>query len=132
MSAPECVPIRLRLDVVSDLVYVSFSELDALRQCPLKHQLAYLEGWSGGEGVQRGLTIGTLWHAVMADHYRYIRDHRGYVLEPGQVTEKRVRKMRVYEAVRPWFYTATGEQGVGRVPTDRGMDVQRIRPRLRH
>ena len=47
---------------------VSWSELDALKQCPMKHHLAYEERWTGPE-TSKALAIGSLFHKVMEAHY---------------------------------------------------------------
>lgn len=49
---------------------VSYSELDAFRQCPLKHFLSYNQRWTLPEREDdHPLTKGTLWHEVMDAHY---------------------------------------------------------------
>ena len=48
---------------------VSYSELDALRQCPLKRHLAYTERWKAPT-TSPALSRGTLFHAVLEAHYR--------------------------------------------------------------
>lgn len=53
-------------------VVVSFSELDAFRQCPHKHDLSYKQRWSPAT-VSRALSIGKLWHLVMENHYRAVQ-----------------------------------------------------------
>lgn len=48
---------------------VSYSEIDAFRQCPLKWYLSYSRRWVApktGPALQRG----TLWHQVLEIHYR--------------------------------------------------------------
>lgn len=47
---------------------VSYSELDALRQCRLKHQLAWVERWQPPE-VGRALRVGSLFHEKLEQHY---------------------------------------------------------------
>jgi hypothetical protein len=50
---------------------VSFSEIDTLRQCPHKHELAYKERWVGpvtGPALSRGI----LWHQVLEAHYKVL------------------------------------------------------------
>lgn len=51
---------------------VSWSELDTARQCPLKHQLTYVERWTKDPDVLSPLSKGTAWHKVMEAHYREI------------------------------------------------------------
>lgn len=52
---------------------VSFSELTTARQCPLKHQLAYVERWSKEPAKDSPLTKGTAWHLAMEAHYGTIQ-----------------------------------------------------------
>lgn len=52
---------------------ISFSELDTARQCPLKHQLAYVERWSRPQPPDSALSKGTAWHAAMEAHYRMLQ-----------------------------------------------------------
>lgn len=47
---------------------VSFSELDALRTCPLKHHLTYNRRWRTPV-VSRALSVGSLFHQVLEAHY---------------------------------------------------------------
>lgn len=57
-------------------IVVTYSELDAYRQCPLKWALAYQQRWSK-EAVEGGaLSRGTLWHQVMEVHYTAIAKAR--------------------------------------------------------
>lgn len=48
---------------------VSHSELDAIRQCRLKHQLSYRELWQPRE-TARALSLGTRMHRILEIHYR--------------------------------------------------------------
>jgi RecB family exonuclease len=48
---------------------VSYSEYDALRQCPLKHHLAYNERWTS-PAVGKALQIGGLFHKILEAHYK--------------------------------------------------------------
>jgi len=52
---------------------VSFSELDTAKQCPLKHQLAYVERWTRQQAPDSALAKGTAWHSVMEAHYKVIQ-----------------------------------------------------------
>lgn len=55
------------------MIEVGQSELATFRQCPLLHKFRYREGWylplTHGEASQKS-EIGTMWHAVLAAHYR--------------------------------------------------------------
>lgn len=54
---------------------VSYSEIDAYRQCRLKHQLSYLERWQS-DTTAPALSRGTLFHSVMEAHYGKLRQLR--------------------------------------------------------
>lgn len=62
---------------MSGRVVVSYSELDAFRQCPLKHALAYKQRWSKTHDADSPLTKGKLWHLAMEAHYRTIQKIQG-------------------------------------------------------
>lgn len=67
----------------SKIEIVSYSELDAYRQCPLKHQLGYLERWVPAT-ESAALARGTGWHAaVMEPHYGFLKlvQESGHQLE---------------------------------------------------
>lgn len=51
---------------------VSFSELDTIRQCGFKWSLAYGERWQTPT-VSAALSRGTLFHAVLEEHYKAIQ-----------------------------------------------------------
>ena len=55
---------------------VSFSEIDCFRQCPFKHELAYKQRWSKTPSPGTPLSRGTLFHAVMENHYGYLKARR--------------------------------------------------------
>ena len=65
-------------------IVVSNSELDAAKQCPHKHYLAYRERWAS-PGFSPALSKGILWHAVLEEHYKAIqaeatdRERRGTI-----------------------------------------------------
>ncbi len=46
---------------------VSWSEIDAARQCPQKHKWAYVDRWTGGDSD--ALDLGSAFHLVMEAHY---------------------------------------------------------------
>jgi len=52
---------------------VSFSELNTVRQCSLKHQLDYIERWTKQPAKDSPLTRGTMWHAALDIHYNTIK-----------------------------------------------------------
>jgi hypothetical protein len=64
----QVVPLMLKI--------VSFSELTTARQCPLKHELAYVERWSKEPARDSPLTKGTLWHAALEIHYNVLMDRQ--------------------------------------------------------
>lgn len=55
---------------------VSFSELDSYRQCRLKHHLSYRERWQP-EDESPALSRGKLFHAVMEEHYKALKNKKG-------------------------------------------------------
>lgn len=68
--------VSCRLDPESALIeiIISPSELDVMRQCPLRHQLLYGERWTKPiRDESHPLAFGTLWHTIMDGHYRAIQ-----------------------------------------------------------
>lgn len=69
---------------------ISYSEMDTFRQCPLKHQLSYVERWKKPVTEGTPLARGSLWHLVMEEHYRTIKEnsdhigHRPFTIEEEQ------------------------------------------------
>lgn len=62
----------------TDPIIISWSEIDAYRQCPFKHHNLYRERWqepTPGPALVRG----TAWHQVMEHHYQALMalPHRG-------------------------------------------------------
>lgn len=55
---------------------VSYSELDSIRQCKLKHHLGYRERWQSPR-VSPGLSLGSLFHEVLQTHYEGLRNGKG-------------------------------------------------------
>ncbi|HKZ25471.1 MAG TPA: PD-(D/E)XK nuclease family protein, partial [Acidimicrobiia bacterium] len=53
-------------------IVISHSELDAFRQCPHKHELAYKQRWVA-DVVSPALSTGRVWHVVMQEHYLAIQ-----------------------------------------------------------
>ena len=56
-------------------ITVTYSELDAFRQCPLKHQWSYVDKYRNDPGEGSALSRGSLWHRVMEAHYLLLQDH---------------------------------------------------------
>lgn len=56
---------------MASTITISFSELDAYRQCPKKHEYAYKERWQAPT-TGPALARGTLWHQVLESHYRFL------------------------------------------------------------
>lgn len=78
----QVVPVTLKI--------VSFSELGCARQCPMKHQLAYVERWSKEPPRDSPLTKGTAWHAALEIHYNIIREFQqdgGHLVNPARMLE---------------------------------------------
>lgn len=55
------------------MITISWSEIDAWRQCPYKWRLAYAERWTEPT-TSPALAKGSLWHAILEVHYRVLRD----------------------------------------------------------
>lgn len=83
---------------------VSYSELDALRQCPLKHYLTYNRRWRTPV-VSRALSIGSLFHEVLEEHYRCGRGKK----EIERIAEDETIDMEHAETVG-WIYAGYREQ----------------------
>jgi hypothetical protein len=68
---------------------VSYSEIDAYRQCRLKHQLAYIENWRvPADDEAEALARGTLFHSVMESHYGVIMGaQEGNLVEQLEVSD---------------------------------------------
>lgn len=58
----------MAVEVVDNPVVISFSEIDAFRQCPFKHHLAYQQRWNAAEDKPH-LALGTAWHEILEEHY---------------------------------------------------------------
>lgn len=87
-------------------VVVSYSELDTLRQCPLKHLLAYKQRWTKDKAEDSALGKGTLWHKIMEAHYGVIKDFQ----EGGASrTDAGILKI-AREAVVPLLFDEHGRQ----------------------
>jgi hypothetical protein len=57
----------------SGRIVVSFSELDAFKQCPHKHDLSYVQRWTTSKDETTAAGRGTLWHKLMDAHYTAIK-----------------------------------------------------------
>jgi hypothetical protein len=55
------------------VITISWSEIDAWRQCPYKWRLAYAERWVEPT-VSPALAKGSLWHSILEVHYRILRN----------------------------------------------------------
>lgn len=95
-------------------IIVSYSELDTFRQCPLKHALGYGMRWTKPPREDSPLTKGSLYHAVMEEHYRTLKmfqeryADRKYSLPQGAVGEF---LETAWQAVLPLLVDpVTGEQ----------------------
>lgn len=66
-------------------IVVRHSELAAFRDCPLKHQLAWVQGWWSPARESGGARdLGQVWHAAMKVRYLLIKD--------GQTDEDRIEE----------------------------------------
>ncbi len=52
---------------------VSYSELDTFRQCPMKWDLGYRQGWKPTV-EKEAFRLGHIWHEIMERHYLTIKD----------------------------------------------------------
>lgn len=87
------------------LVTVSWSELDAFRQCPKKHDLGYLQRWQKDVEDTTALGRGTLWHRVMEVHYNTIMSHQ----QPYPGPSQRVQWDCTYEELEQECIDAVGK-----------------------
>lgn len=87
---------------VASTKVISYSEIDTYRQCPLKHQLSYLERWRTDDEAE-ALGRGTLFHSVMEAHYGAVKAAK----EAG----KAVDAVSLYASVSHLLYDRqTGQQ----------------------
>lgn len=59
-------------------IIVSYSELDTFRQCPLKHHILYGQRWTKPVKEGSALQKGSLYHAVMEEHMRVIKEYQDH------------------------------------------------------
>lgn len=79
---------------------VSFSELDSLRQCRMKHRLGYLERWKPASEAET-LSRGRLFHEIMEAHYLRVKESEGFGVDAAAL----------YAHVGPHLYDShTGRQ----------------------
>ena len=96
---------------MAEPIIVSYSELDTFRQCPLKHHLTYRLRYTKPVKEDSALARGSLWHAVMEEHYKEIKAaqvaHKGRIPESvwGEVLAN------AWKRIKPLLYDlTTGEQ----------------------
>lgn len=58
---------------------VSYSELDCFRQCPMKWQIGYAEGWKP-DREKEAFRLGHVWHSIMERHYLTIKEYQEHGL----------------------------------------------------
>lgn len=96
---------------MADRIVVSFSEIDTYRDCPLKHQLAYVDRWQKEPEEGGPLARGSRWHEVMAVHYQTIRGKASWLVDDGvEFGTKAILQLartRIEEA--GWFEGDEGE-----------------------
>jgi len=68
-------------------ITVSWSEVDAYRQCPHKHDLTYKQRWVGNT-TSKSLSIGSLYHKVMEGHYRSLMERPGDLISARLAAEQ--------------------------------------------
>lgn len=94
---------------MNDRIVVSFSEIDTYRDCPLKHQLAYVDRWQKEPEEGGPLARGSRWHEVMAVHYQTIREKAAWLADgtAGAKSTLALARTRIEEA--GWFEGDEGE-----------------------
>lgn len=55
-------------------IVISYSQIDAFRQCPHKEQLAYKSRWTKDRDETTAAGRGTMWHQVMDSHYTALKE----------------------------------------------------------
>lgn len=97
---------------MNDIQIVSYSELDTYRQCPLKHAILYGQRWTKPPKPGSALEKGSLWHKVLEEHYRVIKEYQD--ANSGKTLTAKQDKAALAEAwrrIEPMLYDATtGEQ----------------------
>lgn len=96
-AAPQFLTAEMR-QRKTPCLSVSYSELDAFRQCPLKWKLSYVDRWSAPPREGGALARGMLWHTAMQQHYETIRDFQqnlGYTRWAAQVLDTERRRSLV-------------------------------------
>ncbi len=78
---------------MSERLTVSWSELDAYRQCPKKHQLAYKQRWSKPPREDSALAKGNLIHEVLEAHYKALKAKPGDMLNVLEAVGKCIDQM---------------------------------------
>jgi hypothetical protein len=58
-------------------IVISYSELDAYKQCPHKWQLAYEERWTKAKDEKTAAGRGTMWHQMLDSHYTALKEGGG-------------------------------------------------------
>lgn len=86
----------------------SYSELDAYRQCRLKHQLGYIEKWKPAE-EKEVFTLGHLWHQTLALHYGLLAEKYPFdnvVAEVGQsLYDHQTGESSEHQDLIAWMYS---------------------------
>lgn len=59
---------------MAEPIVISYSQLDARRQCPHKAQLAYVERWTTAKDETTAAGRGTLWHKLLDAHYTTLKN----------------------------------------------------------
>lgn len=74
-------------------IVISYSELDAFRQCPMKHDLAYKQRWKRPMRPGSALDKGSTWHNLLEDYYRMLKraQTEGWRLDRPKVDAEIVR-----------------------------------------
>lgn len=88
-------------------IIVSYSELDTFRQCPLKHHLTYRMRYTKPTKEDSALARGSLWHAVMEDHYGVIKAAQNYFKGRIPLDKEKAVLEQAWEVVKKRLYDPT-------------------------
>lgn len=91
---------------------VSYSELDCFRQCPLKWQMAYRDGYKP-EREKEAFRLGHVWHEIMERHYLTLKEY-----QQNQFNMERVSPQRGAIAERGLLERCAAEVGAVMDPLD--------------
>lgn len=100
------------------VIVVSWSEIDTARQCPMKHDLSYVERWTKGARHGGALARGTLWHAVMEAHYGVLASTQGATPGAKAAASDKARLAASKKAVSVFLFQAEKDAGTNQDARD--------------